>query len=100
MAILVDNLTDYTGRTPLRHKQWCHMVSDESEAELHAFAARLGLKRAWAQLRPHASAAHYDLVPAKRSLAVNLGAIEVSSRELVLRNYDGLRRRSMQVVSP
>lgn len=91
--ILVDQLRGY--ETRLRHKTWCHMVSDTSEAELHEFAARLGLKRSWAQLRPSASAAHYDLTPAKRALAVKFGAVEVTGRELAIRNFDGLRRRGL-----
>ncbi len=93
MTILVDQLRGY--ETKLRHKTWCHMVSDTSEAELHEFAARLGLKREWAQLRPKASAAHYDLVPTKRALAVKLGAVEVTGRELAIRNFDGLRARGL-----
>ena len=84
--ILVDALRVYS--TQLKHKTWCHMVSDTSEEELHTFAARLGLKRAWFQRRPQASVAHYDLTPPRRTLAVQLGAVEVSSRELVQRNYD------------
>jgi hypothetical protein len=75
------------------------MVSDVDEAELHAFAARIGLRRAWAQLRPQASAAHYDLTPRRRALAVQLGAVEVTSRELVLRNFDGLARRGILSLS-
>ena len=71
------------------------MVSDTSEEELHAFAARIGLKREWAQLRPKASAAHYDLTPRRRAMAVKLGAVEVTGRELVTRNFDGLRRRGL-----
>jgi len=69
------------------------MVSTVGEDELHAFAARLGLKRAWAQLRPHASAAHYDITPPKRALAIRLGALAVDGRVLVRLNYDGLTRR-------
>jgi hypothetical protein len=93
--ILVDGITGHG--TPLRYKQWSHMVSDTSEEELHAFAAKLGLKRQWFQCRPHASAAHYDITPPKRAIALRLGAIAVSSRELVTRNYDGLRRRGLLV---
>ena len=95
--ILVDGLTTYAVEITrgLPSSRWCHMVSDVSEEELHAFAARIGLQRAWAQLRPRASAAHYDLVPWRRAKAVKLGAIEVSSRELVVRNFDGLRRRGL-----
>jgi hypothetical protein len=89
--ILVDAIREH--ETKLRHKHWCHMVSTESEEELHAFANRLGLKREWVQLRPKASAAHYDLTPSKRALAMKLGAKEVSARELVMENFDGLFKR-------
>ena len=93
--ILVDPLVNWTGMTKLRNKQWCHMVSDTSAEELHAFAAQLGLKREWSQERPKASAHHYDLTPTKRQLAVRLGAVEVTAREFVMRNYDGLRKRGL-----
>lgn len=95
--ILVDGITNYGAELTrnLPSRSWCHMVSDTSEEELHAFAARLGLKREWAQLRPKASAAHYDLTPRRRTLAVKLGAVEVSGRELAARNFDGLRRRGL-----
>jgi len=97
VTILVDGITPYPADMTrgLPGRNWCHMVSDAGEEELHAFAARIGLKRAWFQCRPKASAAHYDLVPSKRVLAVKLGAVEVTSRELVARNYDGLRRRGL-----
>ena len=53
-----------------------HLTSDaeslESLEELHAFAARLGLKREWFQ--DHFIAPHYDLSPAKHALALHLGA--------------------------
>lgn len=61
--------------------QWCHMMADSFD-ELHAFAARLGLKRAWFQ------GDHYDLTPGRRLKAVELGAQQVTGRELV-----ELRRR-------
>ena len=95
--ILVDGLMKYGAKITrgLPSSRWCHMVSDVSEEELHAFAARIGLQRAWAQLRPKASAAHYDLVPWRRALAVKFGAVEVSSQELVVRNFDGLPRRRL-----
>jgi hypothetical protein len=93
-VILVDGITTHAA-PGLRFKRWSHMVSDIGADELHAFAARLGLRREWSQERPAASAHHYDVTPTKRALAVRLGAVEVTSRELVLRNYDGLRRRGL-----
>lgn len=84
--ILVDAIMDY-GRGPGGHKQWCHMMSDDhSEAglvELHAMALRLGLRRSWFQNKPRFP--HYDLTPPKRALAVQGGAQEVDSFELVRR---------------
>lgn len=52
------------------------MIADTNE-ELHAFAARIGLKREWFQtdLEPH-----YDLTASKRKLAVQRGAVELEDR--------------------
>ena len=52
-----------------RHRSgwWCHMVSDRSVEELHAFASEIGLRRKWFQDGPRP---HYDLRPSKRRLAV------------------------------
>lgn len=93
--ILIDGIS--THEAPgLRYKNWSHMVSTRGEDELHEFAARLGLRRDWAQLRPKASAAHYDIVPTKRAMALKLGAVEVTGRDLVRLNYDGLTRRGIR----
>ena len=78
MAILVDELREYPGVT-LPYTQWCHMTTDGDFDELHAFAARLGLKRRWFQHD------HYDLPPHGRAAAVALGAEEVATGELLLR---------------
>jgi hypothetical protein len=69
-----------------RERRWCHLVSDESLRELHEFAASLGVpERAF-----HGD--HYDLPEERRVLAVESGAVEVSSRELVRRlRSSGLR---------
>ena len=82
-VILVDDaLWSWRGR------QWCHLVSDESHDELHAFAAGLGIPRQVFQ------GDHYDLPEDHRARAVKLGATEVGSRELVRRlRAAGLRRR-------
>jgi hypothetical protein len=73
--------------------QWSHLIADD-QAELHAFATRLGLRRAWFQdptvngrprAVPGSRAAenwHYDLTAGKRAQAVRLGAVAVSWREL------------------
>ena len=44
MAVLVDPLREYPD-TGLPFKTWCHLVSDASFEELHAFAVGLGIPR-------------------------------------------------------
>lgn len=46
---------------------------------LHAFAASLGLPRAWFQ--EHATTPHYKLTKARRKRALKLGAVFVPWRE-------------------
>ncbi|MEY2403982.1 MAG: hypothetical protein QOD38_1533 [Acidimicrobiaceae bacterium] len=73
---------------PWRGRQWAHLVSDTSYDELHAFAERLGIPRHVFQ------GDHYDIPTELRDDALALGAIPVSSRELVKRLLEsGLRRR-------
>jgi predicted kinase len=78
MAILVDELREYPD-VELPFTVWCHMATDGSFEELHEFAGRLGLRRAWFQRD------HYDLPPHRRAAAVAMGAEEVPTRELLLR---------------
>lgn len=75
MAVYVDN-----ERLNWRGRQWCHLVADSLE-ELHAFAARLGLKRAWFQGR--ASYPHYDVTVAVRARALALGALDADRIQLM-----------------
>lgn len=58
----------------------CHLVADSLE-ELHAFAARLGMRRSWFQDDPKLP--HYDLTVKRRARAVELGAVELDRREMV-----------------
>lgn len=75
MAVYVDNMRARYGRMIM-----CHMLADTIE-ELHAMADKIGVRRRWFQ--GHASTPHYDICLAKRSLAVEHGAIEVGRRQLV-----------------
>lgn len=76
--VYVDQLTVYPNAWGPFLKGSCHLTADSDE-ELHAFAAKLGLKRSWFQL--HRVINHYDLTASKRALAVELGAVEMSFRE-------------------
>jgi hypothetical protein len=75
MAVLVDELREYP-HVRFAVKHWCHMVSDASFDELHAFAAALGIPRERFQRD------HYDLPPAMRARAVERGAHEVTIHDL------------------
>ena len=62
--------------------RWSHLLADSDE-ELHAFAARRGMKREWFQHRagrPHQ--AHYDLPERSRQVALALGAVPVTWRQV------------------
>jgi hypothetical protein len=78
MAVLVDELREYPG-VALPYTRWCHLATDGSFEELHAFAARLRLRRAWFD------GDHYDLPPHGRARAVALGAEEVATADLLQR---------------
>lgn len=82
MTILVDRaIWRWRGR------RWAHLVSDDSYAELHAFAERLGIPRRAFQ------GDHYDIPEAVRDQALALGASPVRAAELVQRlRASGLRR--------
>lgn len=88
MTIYVDrfripaDVTDIaTGRT--YSSRWSHLISDSLDpTELHAFAARVGMKREWFQSEGDAVGDHYDLTDPKRRKAIRLGAIEIGSEEL------------------
>ncbi len=83
MAILIDSFKN-GARGPIRywHRRCGHLVSDASLEELHEFARLLGLRREWFHIR---SIPHYDLTGGIYQLAIERGAMLVSSRELVRR---------------
>jgi len=84
--ILIDPTREYE-KGPRGWKLWCHMATDDLSAqgfqELHKMAERLGLPRR--AFQDHSRHPHYDLSPDRRALAVELGAEQVSSKELVRR---------------
>ncbi|MBM44766.1 MAG: hypothetical protein CL458_00785 [Acidimicrobiaceae bacterium] len=81
--ILVD-----TPRWSWKGQLWGHLVSDASLHELHTFAQQIGKRRIGFQ------GDHYDVNEDEHQLAVEAGATQVDSRELVRRLRDaGLRHR-------
>jgi hypothetical protein len=64
----------------------CHLISDESETELLAFAAGIGVPMSWYQAR--ATVPHFDLAPRWRAKALAGGAQDVGLHEMA----EGMRR--------
>ena len=86
MALLLDE-----AHWHWRGRLWCHLVSDTSLHELHAFAEWIGV--------PHRAfqGDHYDIPEEARPIAIEEGALVVTSREIVLALYSaGLRLRPAQ----
>lgn len=81
MTIMVDEVMSWPTRIRCFRHGSCHLTVDHGLGdveELHAFAARLGMKRAWFQ---DGSTPHYDLTPGRRERALKLGAVFVPARE-------------------
>jgi hypothetical protein len=70
MTVYVDDMRAQYGRMVM-----CHMIAD-TDAELRAMAARIGVLQKWHQ------GDHFDISLGKRALAVQLGAVEITQREL------------------
>ncbi len=86
MALLLDE-----AHWHWRGRMWCHLISDHSLDELHAFAAWIGIPRRAFQ------GDHYDIPDEARPVAIEEGALVVTSREIVLALYAaGLRLRPAQ----
>lgn len=78
MAVYVDALQVHHNAWGCFRKGSCHLWADTLD-ELHEFALRVGMKRAWFQ--DHRLLPHYDLTPSRRAVAVRLGAVEKSLRQ-------------------
>lgn len=98
MSVFVDPMMACVPNAKWRWKENCHLTAD-TEAELHDFAVRLGLKRAWFQPAPPSSIAHYDLTAGMRARAVKLGAIPITSHEMGRRVQEARTTRQLAELS-
>lgn len=78
MAVYVDNMEAPYGRLVM-----CHMIADTQE-ELLEMVDKIGVQRKWIQDKGEYSE-HFDIAKAKRTLAVQHGAIEITMREFAMR---------------
>ncbi len=74
-----------------RRMKMSHMIAD-TEEELHAMADKIGVARKWYQ------GDHYDICMSKRTLAVQLGAREITMKQLAC--MAGLRRMGKPMGDP
>ena len=78
-------------------RRWCHLFAGpfDHPDELHAFAAGIGLKRAWYQGPPEHRWPHYhyDVTDGKRAQAVAAGAVEITCREGARLSLAAIRAR-------
>lgn len=80
--VYVDDLMTCATNPNWRWSMACHMtVMPDTDIEvLHAFAKKIGLKRAWFQDK--SAVPHYDLNASTRERAVAAGALEIDRREM------------------
>lgn len=86
MAVYVDDMVACYGLMKM-----CHMGADSTE-ELNAMADKIGVARKWIQ-QAGTPREHYDICRAKRALAVQNGAIELTGRQFVMRYMSLIYKR-------
>ena len=74
MTVYVDDAKNPYGRMKMSH-----MIADSLD-ELHRMATKIGIQLRHFQDK---DIPHYDVCQSKKKLAMQLGAVEVSSQELV-----------------
>jgi hypothetical protein len=74
VTVYVDDMKARLGRMVM-----CHLIADTDE-ELHAMAALLGVARRWHQAPPRHES-HYDIALGKRMKAVAAGAVQINQRQ-------------------
>ena len=97
MTVYVDELQIWPHARHACFRQGSAHLTADGPGELHAFAASLGLRRAWYQ--DHPLHPHYDLSPGKHVQALEHGAVLVLAREQARRRLLARRSaRTMEIV--
>ena len=95
MAVYVDDMYLHPVGQFGRMKM-SHLIADTDE-ELHAMAARIGVARRWHQAPPRHDS-HYDIALTMRAKAIRAGAIGISYRQCSLMTM--VRRRTGSLPPP
>lgn len=90
MTVYVDDMYKYP-MGQFRRMKMSHMIAD-SEAELLAFANKLGLARKWYQ------GDHFDVSISVRTKAIELGAVAITLKQLAC--MSALRKRGLPMGDP
>lgn len=94
MTVYVDDWRQRAqlGRFP---GNWSHLMAgpDDDVAELHEFAARIGMRRSWFQDKPWPRA-HYDVPEFRRKEAIAAGAVAIGWREAGKMRSDAIAARN------
>lgn len=84
MTVYVDDMYKHA-HGKLKQMKMSHMIADQDE-ELHFMATKIGMKKSWHQ------GDHYDISLSKRKMAIELGAISVSQKQIAAMK----RRKSIE----
>lgn len=80
MTVYVDDMRAGFGRMVM-----CHMLADTDD-ELHAMAAQIGVARRWWQSPEKTSGSHYDIALSKKALAIAAGAVQITLKQAAAMN--------------
>ncbi len=90
MTVYVDDMNAQFCRMKMSH-----LIADTDE-ELHAMAARIGVARKWWQAPPQHDS-HYDIALSKKAAALAAGAVQITWRQAGAMNF---RRRCTGQLGP
>lgn len=95
MTVYVDDMRLPTKVGRIRAR-WSHLMADTDD-ELNEFAAKLGLKPAWAQT-PGTWESHYDVTDSMREKAIKLGPAPIGCLSAEMLEFT--ERKMQQCASP
>lgn len=93
MTVYVDEVRRWPTKIRCFRDGSAHLTADTVD-ELHMFARKILLKRAWFQDR--GLVPHYDLTPARHEAALALGAVFVPAKEQARRRIAAREARAVE----